>query len=490
MQINVGNDLINQVERNQNYTESESNINANEFPNKKSDIEILNDMGFDRTMINKVYIILNPGNIERAIDYMTEINGIYQHNFLESTNPNEKNLCFICNNPEQNHINYRPDDTLINTETSNIFIENSQILVNINKNNQENTTNKNIIDNDNIFGECLVCYENINQYDKELNSIKCGHLFCFNCWFNYLKTLIIEAKVDEIKCMEQGCNEIITEEFIINHISGDVELIKKYNKFKKKAEILKDKNKRICPNPDCDSFLQRNDSSKYVKCENGHEYCFECLNPPHGNKKCDNKSEKKFMKWIKRKKAKRCPKCQMYTQKNEGCNHMTCVHCNYQWCWICEEEYKPDHYSSGKCQGQQFTRVDNLNEVESNRNMFGIHKIFRCVFPKIYGPVNFGGESIKFKYLLIILFWLFGFTLLFFFVTIIYLEKHGLDNKFDRTNAYCFILLTGLTLLIPFQIIFFCSITPFILISLIYHHFFSRLLFFYGFGEFEENLDY
>ena len=248
MQINVGNDLILQVERNQNYIKSESNINTNEFPNKKSDIEILNDMGFDRAMINKVYIILNPENIERAIDYMTEINGIYQHNFLESNNPNEKNLCFICNNPEQNHINYKPDDTLINTETGDIFIENSEILDNINKNNQENTTNNNIIDNDNIFGECLVCYENINQYDKELNSIKCGHLFCFNCWFNYLKTLIIEAKVDEIKCMEQGCNEIITEEFIINHISGDVELIKKYNKFKKRAEIIKDKNKRICPN--------------------------------------------------------------------------------------------------------------------------------------------------------------------------------------------------------------------------------------------------
>ena len=40
----------------------------------------------------------------------------------------------------------------------------------------------------------------------------------------------------------------------------------------------------MCPNPDCDSFLKK---SKYVKCENGHNYCFECLNPAHGNNPCD-----------------------------------------------------------------------------------------------------------------------------------------------------------------------------------------------------------
>ena len=53
-------------------------------------------MGFDEKMINKVYILLRPQNIDGAIDYMTEINGIYNHNFFGSANPKEKNLCFIC----------------------------------------------------------------------------------------------------------------------------------------------------------------------------------------------------------------------------------------------------------------------------------------------------------------------------------------------------------------------------------------------------------
>jgi len=64
-------------------------------------------------MINKVYILLRPENIERAIDYMTEIDGVYQHDFVPSSNPNERTLCFICKKPKRNHLNFIPDDSLL-----------------------------------------------------------------------------------------------------------------------------------------------------------------------------------------------------------------------------------------------------------------------------------------------------------------------------------------------------------------------------------------
>ena len=340
MKINVEENLIEQNQNNSYIIEDEMNefLDKDEGINIKADIELLKNMDFDKKMINKVYILLRPENIERAIDYMTELDGIYQHDFISSTNPNEKFLCFICKKPKNNHLDYIPDYSLNDIKLNNININNNNIIIDNN------------IDNEGgLYDECEVCYEKIE--DKELNKIPCGHLFCTHCWFNYLKTLITEAKVEKIKCMNHECNENISEEFIFKHISNNNNLIDKYKKFKKRLEILQDKNKKLCPKSDCDSFLQKSNKSKYVKCEYGHEYCFDCLRKPHGKDSCDNNLEKQLIKWTKGKRVKRCPRCKIYTEKNEGCNHMTCVNCKYQWCWLCEGEYKYGHYDSGKCQG-------------------------------------------------------------------------------------------------------------------------------------------
>ena len=104
MKIDVEEKLI---EPNQSFIiEDEINefLDKDEAKSIKADIELLNNMGFDKKMINKVYILLRPENIERAIDYMTEIDGIYQHDFVSSSNPNEKSLCFICKKPKNNHL--------------------------------------------------------------------------------------------------------------------------------------------------------------------------------------------------------------------------------------------------------------------------------------------------------------------------------------------------------------------------------------------------
>jgi len=53
--------------------------------------------------------------------------------------------------------------------------------------------------------------------------------------------------------------------------------------------------------------------------------------------------------------TKRCPHCKAPIEKNEGCNHMTCV-CNGQFCWTCGLIYTDDHYSNGTC--RQFDNED------------------------------------------------------------------------------------------------------------------------------------
>ena len=104
-------------------SEIENFLETNEGQNIKADIQLLNDMGFDKKMINKVYILLRPENIERAIDYMSEIDGIYQHNFVPSSNPKEKLLCFICKKTKHFHLDYIPNDLLNENNNNNIELK-------------------------------------------------------------------------------------------------------------------------------------------------------------------------------------------------------------------------------------------------------------------------------------------------------------------------------------------------------------------------------
>ena len=218
-------------------------------------------MGFDKKIVNKVYILLRPESIERAVEYMTEINDIYQHNFFESNNLENKNLCYICQKQKQNHLDYIKDD-ILNEEQNNIII---------------NDDIQEIKNEDNLLileDKCNICNEAIKKEDREENKIQCGHLFCSNCYFEYLKVLINEGKVEKINCMDFGCDQILSDEFIIFHISMDNNLTNKFIRYKKRIEILNDENKKMCPFPDCDSFLYSSKLTKYVECEKGHMYCY------------------------------------------------------------------------------------------------------------------------------------------------------------------------------------------------------------------------
>ena len=95
-----------------------------EGENILNDIRSLEEMGYEKTMINKIYILLRPENIDRAIDYMAEIDGIYQHNFFESNNKSkDKGLCFICKKSKKYHLDYIPEELI------NEFNHNSKKLM-------------------------------------------------------------------------------------------------------------------------------------------------------------------------------------------------------------------------------------------------------------------------------------------------------------------------------------------------------------------------
>ena len=447
----------------------------------RDDIKLLNDMGYEKKMINKVYILLHPPTLERAIDYMTEINGIYQHNFFESHNPlKDKNLCFICKQLKKCHLDYIPENLLNGNDNS---YENSSIdlidedLYNVPVNDNEKKEKKYSLDLNNK--ECNVCFDEVEENEKMSNILPCGHICCTQCWRNYFKTAISEAKVEKIKCVDFLCKETISEDFILSHIKEDQTLVDKYKKFKLRAEIIKDDNKKPCPHPDCESYLEKSRNTKYVKCKLGHEYCFECLKPPHGKTSCEDNIDKQFLKWKKHRRIKRCPKCKIFIEKNEGCNHMTCKSCKYEWCWLCEGPYSYEHFSSGKCRGHQYTRADNIKVA--NICCFTVQSLFPCFYTKNIGV--FPIENICLRYLAIIGLWIFGF---FFFVgfSMFNFGEHHIEGFYRIEVSYSLGgFLIALSLWICFQPLFFCLITPFIIISLICHNFLDIIFDFLNIGK-------
>ena len=513
------NNLLENVEkRDSSFYENEikAYISEHEGEKIKEDIKTLQEMGYDRKMINKVYILLQPANIERAVDYMSEIDGIYQHDFFENHNAGkDKNLCFICQSPRKFHLDYIPEELLLGN--NNLYVNNNQnndnryidlIDIDDNRNSNDNDSFNFSKEEDDLFvpplkektaanaiknklnnKECSICFDEIEEKEIQSNTLECGHVCCSQCWTNYFKTLITDAKVEQIKCIEHECKEEVPEEFLLKFIQNDKKLIAKYEKFKMRAIIIKDPNKKQCPKPDCESYLEKSKKTNYVKCKNGHQFCFECLRPPHGSSSCDQLLEKDFLKWKKHRVVKKCPRCHIFTEKNEGCNHMTCTSCKYQWCWLCLGQYSYGHYSSGACSGHQFTRANDLREAkkgirsvyyprhEQSQHLccFTLYTIFPCFYHGFNQPFSF--YQLWERYLAIFVMWFFGYFL-FAGVTMTNYTNDRID--FNRCESPYYILgfFMAICLFVCFQILFTSLITPFILICLVYPKFIDNILMF------------
>ena len=273
------------------------------------------------------------------------------------------------NSIKSNTIELRNNSNRINEEIYSINYSNSKNNNSISKSDNYISKSISMKEISISLGEkenriCPICDEKyLKSNHTQLNN--CLHTFCKTCWFTYIKNSIIEKKQIKIKCMDHLCNEILSETFIYTIIKDDKNLILKYNENKLREEILNNPNKKFCPYPNCNSYAKRKDKNeKNVKCENGHSFCFYCLNKPHKKEECKRELDDKMEAYAKKKFIKKCPNCGCWTEKIEGCNHITCIECNYQWCWLCNNKYTIDHYSIGKCKGFQFFKPKNEEEIQ------------------------------------------------------------------------------------------------------------------------------
>ena len=376
--------------------------------NKSSDninnpiIEQLIEFGFNPLYSKRIFIYYHPQNVEDALDYLSFEDGIIQHHFVQDRSDPENNICYLCGEEANVHLKSAQINNnsfnIINSFNNNI---NNNSINNINNNiahSINNNSNNNNINNFNLNPfhhspnlhqsfldindtfdllkkkkiniksqssiECPTCDELFHPND--INKLKnCGHSFCNDCWYNFLSIKIKENKISSIKCLDYECQEKPDDNFIFNLLNNDEALIEKYKKFKFELDILNDPNKKLCPFPNCDSYLEMKDEkNKYVKCLNNHEFCFLCLDKPHGELLCNKTMNNALKEYSKNNLIKKCPKCGIITEKYEGCNHITCSKCSYQWCWLCNGKYSEEHFNQGKCKGFQFFRPKDEEDIK------------------------------------------------------------------------------------------------------------------------------
>jgi len=191
---------------------------------------------------------------------------------------------------------------------------------------------------------CNICFDDIDP--KEMIQMPCGHEFCETCWYGFLYTSLEKGPACVLEtCPQQGCTEVITEEVVARAAPDQ---LPKFQSYQLRSFVDTYSLTRWCPGPGCESIAlapqnKELDDIPVTKCDTcSTEFCIKCGDEPHAPitckslarwaEKCRNESE--TANWILAN-TKPCPKCNTRIEKNQGCNHMTCCKCRYEFCWIC-----------------------------------------------------------------------------------------------------------------------------------------------------------
>jgi len=195
---------------------------------------------------------------------------------------------------------------------------------------------------------CEICLDEDGFDADEMIGMPCGHEFCETCWYGFIANALEKGPLCvRESCPQAGCKELITEEEVER---AAPDLLPKFETYQLRSFVETYGMTRWCPGPGCEQvavapgsggvFADAGGVASCNKCETC--FCLKCGEEPHApvtckdlamwQEKCRNESE--TANWILAN-TKPCPKCSSRIEKNQGCNHMTCSGCRYEFCWIC-----------------------------------------------------------------------------------------------------------------------------------------------------------
>eukprot|EP00924_Labyrinthula_sp_SR-Ha-C_P006681 augustus_masked-scaffold_29-processed-gene-1.14-mRNA-1 protein AED:0.13 eAED:0.14 QI:0/-1/0/1/-1/1/1/0/486 len=207
------------------------------------------------------------------------------------------------------------------------------------------------------------------------------HYFSLAAWKEYLKSqLLNNPKSVLTKCPAPKCASLVPpslfEALLPEH------LVTRYNNFLLDAFVDRSRNMVWCPGSPLANISEH--AVMNMKPDDGKlprvlcslckiTFCFDCGSDVHQPlackllqvwlDKCQNESE--TANWILAN-TKTCPKCSVRIEKNQGCNHMKCLKCGYEYCWHCSKPWKSHGGDAYKC--------NKFNEEESPESQSAAEK--------------------------------------------------------------------------------------------------------------------
>lgn len=228
---------------------------------------------------------------------------------------------------------------------------------------------------------CEICLTTISADCSQPLKMSCKHVFCESCWQSYLNTKIQDGDAHHILCPAYQCHILVPVEFIEKLVSP--EMSRRYLQFDIEAFVESNKTIKWCPIPGCGRAVRLPEAeqtpgkssrtkipitSHAVDCGNAHFFCWECLGQAHApcgceqwqewqrkiaevkpeelNTACAGSEDAANCLWLVTN-SKPCPNCKSPIQKNEGCNHMKCSKCKFDFCWVCQESWKKHSSATG-----------------------------------------------------------------------------------------------------------------------------------------------
>ena len=195
--------------------------------------------------------------------------------------------------------------------------------------------------------KCPICYDDVSSPVQ----LACGHIYCTACICHFLTTAS-DTKILPLSCMgdEAKCGVPVPIPTIRKFLTPQ-----QFNHLLEVAFISHLEHHpqefKYCPTPDCSQIYRCNSSTSLVlHCPSCFSaVCSSCHEEAHEGMSCADRKlhndpaeqERLNEQWAMQQGIKRCPSCNVWIEKLEGCNHMACK-CGAHICWKCMGTFNKD----------------------------------------------------------------------------------------------------------------------------------------------------